>query len=94
MVTFTDFNALDYLGNEEAIAGYLQDALEEEGPEGFLDAASDVMRARAILLLSKDTGIEYKALCKMFARGSHNATAISPDVLMRAAKVFAAPVTA
>jgi probable addiction module antidote protein len=93
MVTFTDFNVLDYLGNEEAIAGYLQDALEEEDPEGFLDAASDAMRARAILMLSKDTGIEYKVLCQMFAEGNNNATAISRDVLMKATKVFAAPIS-
>jgi probable addiction module antidote protein len=93
MVTFTNFNVLDYLGNEEAITGYLQDALEEEGPKGFLDAASDVMRARAIMLLSRDTGIEYKTLCQMFAQSNSNTAAISRDVLIKATKVFAAPVS-
>jgi DNA-binding phage protein len=57
VVTVSEWNALDYLGDEEAMAGYLQDALEEEGLDGFLDATADVMRARAILLLSRETGI-------------------------------------
>jgi len=92
MVTITDYNVLDYLGNEEAIKGYLQAALEEEGPEGFLDAAADVMRARAIILLSKETGIEYQTLCQMFTEHSDRPHEISPDLMKKATEAFAAPV--
>jgi len=91
MVTVTDFNVLDYLGNEGAMQGYLQGALEEEGPEGFLDAAADVMKARTLLLLSKKTGIGYKDLCLAFT-GRGGSQEIAQDVLKSAAEAFAAPV--
>ena len=92
MVTISEWNVLDGLSNEDVMTAYLQDALEEERLEGFLDAATDVMRAKAILLMSKESGIDYKTLCKMFTGRSGNAPEISPDVLARATKAFAAPV--
>jgi probable addiction module antidote protein len=58
------YNELDYLGSEADMAAYLKAALSEEGIEGFLDAAEDVMKARAILQLSRETGIGYQELCK------------------------------
>jgi len=68
-VTYREWNELDYLGSEEAMMGYLQEALEGEGIAGYLDAAADVVRARAILQLSKETGTDYKELVKSFPNG-------------------------
>lgn len=42
------FDAADYLENEEVIAEYLNAALEDENPDVFLVAVSDVAKARGM----------------------------------------------
>jgi len=42
------FDAALYLDNEEAIAAYLQDALEDGDPVVFLLATGDVAKARGM----------------------------------------------
>ena len=42
---FQRFDATDYLDNEETIAEYLTAALEDETPDVFLAALSDVAKA-------------------------------------------------
>ena len=45
MIKFTQFDAADYLDNEETIAAYLTAALEDENPDMFLIAVKDVALA-------------------------------------------------
>ena len=86
-VTLSAWNALDYLGSEEDMAAYLQAALAEEGIAGFLDVAEDVMKARAILQMSRETGIAYRELVKTFAHENEP----SEDVIQRINEALVAP---
>lgn len=65
-VTFGRYDTADYLKTEEDIAAYLE-AVAEEGDTALIAAAlGDVVRARNISKLSRDTGLSregiYKAL--------------------------------
>ncbi|MDR2697170.1 MAG: hypothetical protein LBB40_01695, partial [Holophagales bacterium] len=64
------FNSLDYLDTEEAIAGYLSEAVEE-GPDGFLDALNVIAKARMVNQLTKASGINRELLCEMFSGNHH-----------------------
>ena len=61
-----DFDATRFLDNEETIAAYLTDAVNDPNPELFISALSDVTRANGITALAKKTGLDrgiiYKAL--------------------------------
>jgi probable addiction module antidote protein len=52
-IKFAKFDAADYLDSEEVIAEYLTAALEEENPNVFLAALSDVARARGVGKIAK-----------------------------------------
>lgn len=64
------FNAAEYLDNEEVIAEYLNAALEDENPDMFLVAISDVAKARGMAQLAKDTGLGRESLYKALAPGA------------------------
>jgi len=66
----TPFDAADYLDNEEVIAEYLNAALEDENPDVFLVAVSDVAKARGMAQLAKDTGLGRESLYKALAPGA------------------------
>jgi probable addiction module antidote protein len=55
MTNFTHFDAADYLDNEETIAAYLIEALED--PDMFIVAVKTVARARGMTQLAKDSGL-------------------------------------
>jgi probable addiction module antidote protein len=57
MTHFTHFDAADYLDNEETIAAYLIDALEDPDPDMFIIAVKTVARARGMTQLAKDSGL-------------------------------------
>lgn len=66
-VTFSRYDPADFLKSEADIAAYL-DAAAEDGDTAVIAAAlGDVLRARNISKLSRDTGLSregiYKALC-------------------------------
>ena len=63
----TRWNILDYLDNEKAIAAYLQVALEENNPSGFLVAIGDVVRARGINSMAEEMGVSREGLYKSFS---------------------------
>ena len=63
----TRWNILDYLDNENTIAAYLQVALEENNPAGFLGAIGDVVRARGINLMAEEMGVSREGLYKSFS---------------------------
>ena len=70
MVKVSKFDAVDYLDSEEMMAEYLMAALEEENPDVFLAALSDVAKARGIAQLAKDTGLGRESLYKSLAPGA------------------------
>ena len=64
------FDAADYLDSEEAIAEYLTAALEDENPDVFLTAISDVAKARGMASIAKSTGLGRESLYKALAPGA------------------------
>jgi len=82
MVTTSRYSALDYLGSVEDMAAYLKAALAENDSAYFLRAASNVLQARSILQLSQQTGIEYRALCRLFSGDTSEQSAEMPQDAM------------
>ena len=70
MKKLTTFDAVDYLDNEEVIAEYLSAALEDENPDVFLAAISDIAKARGMSQLAKDTGLGRESLYKALTPGA------------------------
>ena len=64
------FDAADYLNNDKIIAEYLNAALEDENPDVFLRAISDVAKARGVSQLAKDAGVGRESLYKALAPGA------------------------
>lgn len=64
------FDAADYLDDELVIAEYLNAALEDENPDVFLRALSDVARARGMTSLARETGLGRESLYKALAPGA------------------------
>ena len=63
----TRWDILDYLDNEKSVAAYLQVALEENNPSGFISAIGDVVRARGVNKMAKDMGVSREGLYKSFS---------------------------
>jgi len=70
MKQIASFDAADYLDNEKVIAEYLNAALEDENPNVFLVAVSDVAKARGMAQLAKDTGLGRESLYKALTPGA------------------------
>lgn len=66
----TDFDAAGYLDNEKVIAAYLQDAMEDDNPDVFLSALSDVARARGMSQIAENTGLGRERLHKALRPGA------------------------
>lgn len=64
------FDAADYLDSEEMIAEYLSAALEDENPDVFLAAVSDVAKARGMTAIAASTGLGRESLYKALAPGA------------------------
>ncbi|MBP8950291.1 MAG: putative addiction module antidote protein [Candidatus Promineofilum sp.] len=67
---FQRFDATDYLDNEETIAEYLTAALEDENPDVFLAALSDVAKARGMSAIAQGAGLGRESLYKALAPGA------------------------
>lgn len=65
-----EFDAADYLTDDDAIAEYLTAALEDPNPELFLVAIKNVARVRGMAQLAKDTGLGRESLYKALAPGA------------------------
>ncbi|RZJ36886.1 MAG: putative addiction module antidote protein [Brevundimonas sp.] len=65
-VTFSRFDAADYLKSEEDIALYLEAVMQEAGddPAFILKALGTVARARNMSQLARDAGISREGLYK------------------------------
>lgn len=70
MRKLTKFDAADYLDSDEAIAEYLTAALEDENPDVFLAAVSDVAKARGMATIAKESGLGRESLYKALAPGA------------------------
>ncbi|MFN0141582.1 MAG: addiction module antidote protein [Pyrinomonadaceae bacterium] len=70
MNNIKQFEAADYLDNEEVIAEYLNAALEDPNPDVFLLAISDVAKARGMSKLAKDAGLGRESLYKALSPGA------------------------
>jgi probable addiction module antidote protein len=60
----TPFDASRFLDDEQAIADYLSDIMEENNPGLLAAALGDVARARGMTQIAKDAGIGREALYK------------------------------
>ena len=65
----TKFDIVDYLDSEELIVEYLNKTRKNDNPAVFAIALANATRARGTLQLAKDTGVDYKKLCKMLSSG-------------------------
>lgn len=70
MKKIKQFDAADYLDNDKVIAEYLNAALEDENPDVFLAAISDVAKARGMSKLAKDAGLGRESLYKALSPGA------------------------
>lgn len=70
MTQLKPFDAADYLDSEEAIAEYLNAALEDGNPDVFLVAMGDVARARGMTKLAQDAGMGRESLYKALTPGA------------------------
>tara|TARA_B100001741_G_C16201179_1_gene435928 strand:- start:337 stop:615 length:279 start_codon:yes stop_codon:yes gene_type:complete len=70
MSELTRFDASDYLDSEEAIAEYLSAALEDDNPDVFLAAVSEVAKARGMAVIAKNSGLGRESLYKALAPGA------------------------
>jgi probable addiction module antidote protein len=64
------FDVTEHLDNEEVIAEYLAAAMEDDDPNIFLAALSDVAKARGMAQLAKDCGLSRESLYKTLAPGA------------------------
>ena len=70
MTNFTHFDTDDYLDNEETIAAYLTEVLEDPAPDMFIIAMKTVARARGMTQLAKDSGLGRESLYKALSPGA------------------------
>ena len=87
MVKVSKFDAVDYLDSQEMMAEYLTAAMEDENPDVFLAALSDVAKARGISQLAKDTGLGRESLYKSLAPGAKPRF----DTIMKITKALGIP---
>jgi probable addiction module antidote protein len=66
----TEFDASAFLDNDEVIAEYLSAALEDENPDVFLTAISNVAKARGMKSIAEQTGLGRESLYKALAPGA------------------------
>lgn len=69
-VTISRFDAADYLDSEEAIAAYINAALEEGDSDLLLAAIADVVKARGMAKVAADAGLGRESLYKTLTPGS------------------------
>ncbi len=66
----TDFDISQYLDNNEIIAEYLTQVIEEGDMDELFSAIGNIAKAKGISQISKDTGLGRESLYKTFKKGS------------------------
>ena len=69
-ISYSTFDAADYLDNEVVIAEYLSQAAQDENPDVLLLALADVAKARGMAQVAKDSGLGRESLYKALAPGA------------------------
>ena len=72
-VTFSHYDAAEYLQTEEEIAAYLEAVMEENDPSLLAAALGDVARARNMSQLAKEVGMSREGLYKALSGESNPA---------------------
>ena len=67
---FSAFDAAEYLDNDEAIAAYLNEVIEEDDPDLLLSALSDIARARSMSKVAEDSGLGRESIYKALRPGA------------------------
>ncbi len=67
---FSAFDAAEYLDSDEAIAAYLNEAIEENDSDLFLSALDDIARARSMSKVAEDSGLGRESLYKALRPGA------------------------
>ena len=70
MTKVSKFDVLQYLDSEELMAEYLSVAMENDNPDVFLAAPSDVAKAQGIAKLAKDADLGRESLYKALSPGA------------------------
>jgi probable addiction module antidote protein len=65
------FDVQDYLSSPEDQAAYIDAALETGDADFIAAAIGDVVRARGVLAMARDTGLTRPALYKAFSEGGN-----------------------
>lgn len=66
-IKITQFDASDYLTDEESITEYLNAVLEENDSALLLAALGDIAKAKGMTQIAKDSGLSRESLYKSFA---------------------------
>lgn len=66
----TPFDVVEFLDSDEAIAAYIEAALEENDAAFFMSALNDVVRARGIAAVAKQAGLGRESLYKTLKSGA------------------------
>ena len=69
-VTYSAFNASDYLDKEKLIAEYLSLAAQDDNPDVLLKALSEVAKAKGMAQVARDAGLGRESLYKALAIGA------------------------
>lgn len=67
---FSAFDVAEYLDSDEAIAAYLNEAIEENDSDLFLSALADIARARSMSKVAEDSGLGRESLYKALRPGA------------------------
>ena len=67
---FTPFEISDYLDNDEVIAEYLSEVMQSKDMEAFLQALSEVAKARGMSEVAKSSGLGRESLYKALSPGA------------------------
>jgi probable addiction module antidote protein len=65
--SFSRFDAAEYLESEADIAAYLEAASQDGNPKVLMAAIGDVIRARNLSKIARDSGITREGLYKAFS---------------------------
>ncbi|NDV21688.1 addiction module antidote protein [Desulfovibrio sp. JC022] len=68
-IMIEEFDAADFLDNEEVIAEYLNEAIESGDPDLFISVLADIAKARSISEIAKKTNLSRTSLYKALAPG-------------------------
>ena len=61
-IAVTPYDAAEFLDSEETIAEYLSISLEDPDPDIFLKALRNVLRAKGVANIARETGLAREAL--------------------------------